>query len=77
MEPTWRGLPEAPQAFPFPFSATPTGSRSGRPVEIEYGEAGFALLFPKMDGVKIQTFRFIKDPKSKAIDEDQFAEAGK
>ncbi|XP_077173384.1 F-box only protein 22 [Paroedura picta] len=55
---------------------TPTGSRGGRPLEIEDGEAGFALLFPKMDGVKIQTFHFFKDPKSKVIDENQFAEAG-
>ncbi|KAL8196899.1 UNVERIFIED_CONTAM: F-box only protein 22 [Gekko kuhli] len=55
---------------------TPTGSRSGQPLEVEDGEAGFALLFPKMDGVKIQTFHFFKDPKSKVIDENQFAEAG-
>nr|XP_056721963.1 F-box only protein 22 [Euleptes europaea] len=54
----------------------PTGSRSGRPLEIEDGEAGFALLFPKIDGVKIQTFHFFKDAKSKVIDENQFAEAG-
>ncbi|XP_048338104.1 F-box only protein 22 [Sphaerodactylus townsendi] len=54
----------------------PTGSRSGRPLEIEDGEAGFALLFPKIDGVKIQTFHFFRDAKSKVIDENQFAEAG-
>ncbi|XP_054858488.1 F-box only protein 22 [Eublepharis macularius] len=55
---------------------TPTGSHSSRPLEIEDGEAGFALLFPKIDGVKIQTFHLHKDAKSRATDEDQFAEAG-
>ncbi|XP_044306538.1 F-box only protein 22 isoform X2 [Varanus komodoensis] len=55
---------------------TPIGSRSNRPLEIEDGEAGFALLFPKIDGVKIQTFHFFKDLKSRVLDESQFAEAG-
>ncbi|XP_058012631.1 F-box only protein 22 isoform X2 [Ahaetulla prasina] len=55
---------------------TPKGSGSHRPVEIEEGEGGFALLFPKIDGVKIQTFHFFKDPKKQTIDEEQFAEAG-
>ncbi|XP_026565449.1 F-box only protein 22 [Pseudonaja textilis] len=55
---------------------TPKGSGSHRPLEVEEGEAGFALLFPKIDGVKIQTFHFFKDPKSQGIDEGQFAEAG-
>ncbi|XP_013926867.1 PREDICTED: F-box only protein 22 [Thamnophis sirtalis] len=56
---------------------TPRGSGCHRPVEVEEGEAGFALLFPKIDGVKIQTFHFYKDPKRQTMDEEQFAEAGK
>ncbi|XP_066492341.1 F-box only protein 22 [Tiliqua scincoides] len=55
---------------------TPTGSRNSRPLEVEDGEAGFALLFPKIDGVKIQTFHFYKDSKTKGLNESQFAEAG-
>ncbi|XP_062998261.1 F-box only protein 22 [Elgaria multicarinata webbii] len=55
---------------------TPIGPRSSRPLEVEDGEAGFALLFPKMDGVKIRTFHFFKDLKTRALDESQFAEAG-
>nr|XP_034968812.1 F-box only protein 22 [Zootoca vivipara] len=55
---------------------TPMGSRSNRPLEVEDGEAGFAILFPKIDGVKIQTFHFCKDLKTRVLDESQFAEAG-
>ncbi|XP_062819082.1 F-box only protein 22 [Anolis carolinensis] len=55
---------------------TPIGARSNRPLEIEDGEAGFALLFPKIDGVKIQTFHFFKDLKTRVPDESVFAEAG-
>uniref|UniRef100_A0A0K8RV05 F-box only protein 22 n=1 Tax=Crotalus horridus TaxID=35024 RepID=A0A0K8RV05_CROHD len=55
---------------------TPQGSGSHRPLEVEEGEAGFALLFPKIDGVKIQTFHFFKDPKKQTINEEEFAEAG-
>ncbi|XP_034265386.1 F-box only protein 22 [Pantherophis guttatus] len=55
--------------------ATPKGSGSHRPMEVEEAEAGFALLFPKIDGVKIQTFHFSKDPKKQTMDEGQFAEA--
>ncbi|XP_042330760.1 F-box only protein 22 [Sceloporus undulatus] len=55
---------------------TPTGSRSNRPLEVEDGEAGFALLFPRIDGVKIQTFHFRKDLKTRVLDESLFAEAG-
>ncbi|XP_063170337.1 F-box only protein 22 [Candoia aspera] len=55
---------------------TPKGSRSNHPLEVEDREAGVALLLPKIDGVKIQTFHFFKDMKSQAIDEGQFAEAG-
>ncbi|XP_074862781.1 F-box only protein 22 [Carettochelys insculpta] len=55
---------------------TPMGSSSNRPQEIEDGEAGFALLFPKIDGVKIQTFHFFNDVKSRFFDESKFTEAG-
>ncbi|NXT21063.1 FBX22 protein, partial [Syrrhaptes paradoxus] len=55
---------------------TPMGSSSNQPQEIEEGEAGFALLFPKIDGVKIQTFHFSKDSKNRVFDESKFAEAG-
>ncbi|XP_032618983.2 F-box only protein 22 isoform X1 [Chelonoidis abingdonii] len=50
---------------------TPMGSSSNRPKEIEDGEAGFALLFPKIDGVKIHTFHFFK-----VFDESKLTEAG-
>ncbi|XP_065497663.1 F-box only protein 22 isoform X2 [Caloenas nicobarica] len=55
---------------------TPMGSSSNQPLEIEEGEAGFALLFPKIDGVKIHTFHFSKDVKNRVFDESKFAEAG-
>lgn len=52
------------------------GSSSNQPQEIEEGEAGFALLFPKIDGVKIHTFHFSKDSRNRIFDESKFAEAG-
>ncbi|XP_073159627.1 LOW QUALITY PROTEIN: F-box only protein 22 [Lepidochelys kempii] len=55
---------------------TPMGSSSNRPQEIEDGEAGFVLLFPKIDGVKIHTFHFFKDLKNRVFDESKFTEAG-
>ncbi|NXE22641.1 FBX22 protein, partial [Ardeotis kori] len=55
---------------------TPMGSSSNQPQEVEEGEAGFALLFPKIDGVKIHTFHFSKDLKNRVFDESKFAEAG-
>uniref|UniRef100_A0A8C5ML66 F-box protein 22 n=1 Tax=Leptobrachium leishanense TaxID=445787 RepID=A0A8C5ML66_9ANUR len=55
---------------------TPMGSSSNRPVEMEYGESGFALLFPKINGVKIQKFHFSKDQKSRSFDENKLQEAG-
>lgn len=58
------------------FVVTPVGSSSNQPLEIEEGEAGFALLFPKIDGVKIHTFHFSKDVKNRVFDESKFAEAG-
>ncbi|XP_030043260.1 F-box only protein 22 [Microcaecilia unicolor] len=55
---------------------TPMASHGSRPQEIEDGEAGLALLFPKIDGVKIQPFHFFKDAKNKAFDESKLSEAG-
>ncbi|MBN3314128.1 FBX22 protein, partial [Atractosteus spatula] len=39
---------------------TPMGSSSKHPQEHQEGEAGFALLFPNMDGIKIRPFHFCK-----------------
>lgn len=55
---------------------TPIGSRSNRPQEIEIGESGFALLFPQIEGIKIKTFHFIKDPKKLTLERHQLTEVG-
>ncbi|XP_064421898.1 F-box only protein 22 isoform X1 [Latimeria chalumnae] len=56
---------------------TPMGSAGNRPQEIEEGEAGFALLFPKIEGVKIQSFHFSnKDCKGRLFNETKLCEAG-
>uniref|UniRef100_A0A2K6TTV6 F-box protein 22 n=1 Tax=Saimiri boliviensis boliviensis TaxID=39432 RepID=A0A2K6TTV6_SAIBB len=55
---------------------TPMGSGSNRPQEIEIGESGFALLFPQIEGIKIQPFHFIKDPKNFALERHQLTEVG-
>ncbi|KAM4039068.1 F-box only protein 22 [Anomaloglossus baeobatrachus] len=55
---------------------TPMGSASNPPRELEDGESGFALLFPKINGVKIQKFNFFKDSKNKVFDENLLEEAG-
>ncbi|KAM4675503.1 F-box only protein 22 [Discoglossus pictus] len=55
---------------------TPMGSSSNRPLELEEGESGFALLLPKISGVKIQKFHLYKDPKDKVFDENKLEEAG-
>nr|XP_051690524.1 F-box only protein 22 [Oryctolagus cuniculus] len=55
---------------------TPMGSGSNRPLEIEIGESGFALLFPQIEGIKIQPFHFMKDPKSPTLERHQLTEAG-
>ncbi|CAI9580664.1 unnamed protein product [Staurois parvus] len=55
---------------------TPIGSTSNQPVEMEDGESGFALLFPKIAGVKIKKFQFFKDSKCKVFDESKLEEAG-
>ena len=53
------------------------GSGGNRPQEIEIGESGFALLFPQIEGIKIQPFHFIKDPKNLTLERHQLAEVGK
>ncbi|XP_054444761.1 F-box only protein 22 [Pteronotus mesoamericanus] len=55
---------------------TPMGSGSNRPQEIEIGESGFALLFPQMEGIKIQPFHFIKDPKNLTLERHHLTEVG-
>ncbi|XP_012384348.1 F-box only protein 22 [Dasypus novemcinctus] len=55
---------------------TPMGSSSNRPQEIEIGESGFALLFPQIEGIKIQPFHFIKDPKNITLERHQLTEVG-
>ncbi|XP_045681003.1 F-box only protein 22 isoform X2 [Phyllostomus hastatus] len=55
---------------------TPMGSGSSRPQEIEIGESGFALLFPQIEGIKIQPFHFIKDPKNLTLERHRLTEAG-
>uniref|UniRef100_H3AE48 F-box protein 22 n=1 Tax=Latimeria chalumnae TaxID=7897 RepID=H3AE48_LATCH len=59
------------------LAMTPMGSAGNRPQEIEEGEAGFALLFPKIEGVKIQSFHFSnKDCKGRLFNETKLCEAG-
>ncbi|EPQ12810.1 F-box only protein 22 [Myotis brandtii] len=55
---------------------TPMGPGSSRPQEIEIGESGFALLFPQVEGIKIQPFRFVKNPKNLSLERRRFTEAG-
>ncbi|KAM9312459.1 F-box only protein 22 [Gastrophryne carolinensis] len=55
---------------------TPMGSANNQPTEIKDEESGFALLFPKISGVKIQKFQFFKDAKNKIFDGSQLEEAG-
>ncbi|XP_037357943.1 F-box only protein 22 [Talpa occidentalis] len=55
---------------------TPMGSGSNRPQEIEIGESGFALLFPQIEGIKIQPFHFIKDPKNLTLERHRLTEVG-
>ncbi|XP_043926206.1 F-box only protein 22 [Protopterus annectens] len=57
--------------------ATPTASPNVRPLEVEEGEAGFALLFPNMDGVQIRTFCISnRSCSNKSLDKNKLAEAG-
>ncbi|EHB00709.1 F-box only protein 22, partial [Heterocephalus glaber] len=55
---------------------TPMGSGSNQPQEIEIGESGFALLFPQIEGIKIQPFHFIKQPKKLTLEKHQLTEVG-
>ncbi|XP_054626906.1 F-box only protein 22 [Dunckerocampus dactyliophorus] len=45
---------------------TPTGSGSRPPEEHQEGEAGFAIMFPSMEGVHIKPFHFCKKTVSPA-----------
>ncbi|XP_060896940.1 F-box only protein 22 [Labrus mixtus] len=51
---------------------TPSGPSSGPPQEYQEGEAGFAVMFPSMEGVKIKPFHFCK----KSITPTSLQEAG-
>lgn len=51
---------------------TPSGSCSNPPKEYQEGEAGFAIMFPSMDGVHIKPFHFCK----KSISPTALKEAG-
>lgn len=51
---------------------TPHGSRTAPPVEYQEGEAGFAIMFPNIDGVQIKPFHFCK----KTISSTAMKEAG-
>ncbi|KAG7473408.1 hypothetical protein MATL_G00095540 [Megalops atlanticus] len=49
---------------------TPSGSCSSMPQEHQDGEAGFALMFPSIDGVTIRPFHFCKQSLSQTALED-------
>ncbi|KAI1904477.1 hypothetical protein AGOR_G00006040 [Albula goreensis] len=49
---------------------TPGGCSSGPPQEHQEGEAGFALMFPSMDGVTMRPFHFCKQSLSQAALEE-------
>ncbi|XP_030232931.1 F-box only protein 22 [Gadus morhua] len=51
---------------------TPSGSHSGAPVEHQDGDAGFALMFPSIEGVNIRPFHFCR----KTFSETALQEAG-
>lgn len=46
------------------FAVTPCGSSSSPPQELQEGEAGFAVMFPSMDGVHVKPFHFCKNSLS-------------
>ena len=52
------------------------GAGSSWPPEIEIGESGFALLFPRIEGIKLQPFHFIKDPKNLTLEGRRRTEVG-
>ncbi|XP_067105114.1 F-box only protein 22 [Osmerus mordax] len=49
---------------------TPSGSHSGPPQEHQEGEAGYAIMFPSMDGVNIRPFHFCKQTISQTALEE-------
>lgn len=51
---------------------TPSGSYSGLSQEHQEGEAGYAIMFPSMEGVQINSFHFCK----KTISQTSLQEAG-
>lgn len=53
-------------------AVTPNGSNLNPPREHQEGEAGFAIMFPSMDGVQIKPFHFCK----KSISPTALKEAG-
>lgn len=53
-------------------TVTPSGSRPTPPQEHQEGDAGFAVMFPSMDGVQIKPFHFCK----KTISPTALKEAG-
>ena len=53
-------------------TVTPSGSHSGPPEEFQEGEAGYAIMFPRMEGVDIRPFHFCK----RTISESHLEEAG-
>lgn len=58
--------------LPFFHTVTPNGSRPNPPREHQEGDAGFAIMFPSMDGVQIKPFHFCK----KSISPTALKEAG-
>ncbi|XP_026189559.1 F-box only protein 22 [Mastacembelus armatus] len=48
---------------------TPSGSSSSPPQEYQEGEAGFAVMFPSMEGVHIKPFHFCKSISPTALKE--------
>ncbi|XP_048376803.1 F-box only protein 22 [Stegostoma tigrinum] len=56
---------------------TPMGCGTQRPLEIEDGIAGFALLLPKIDGVTVKFFHLSnKDLNNNVFDQEKLQEAG-
>ncbi|XP_069758652.1 F-box only protein 22-like [Narcine bancroftii] len=56
---------------------TPMGSAKQRPLEVEDGNAGFALLLPKIEGVTVKCFHLSnKDYKRNTFDQKKLQAAG-
>lgn len=54
------------------LAVTPSGPGSSPPQEYQEGEAGFAIMFPSVEGVNIKPFHFCK----KSISPAALKEAG-